>query len=250
MTTYGKASPHPTTPHHTTSNQTKPHHTKPNHRQGSISVGCMAAKESSAHYALCCPQVLCKKVPYLPTPSDPSTLPPEVALLDRQFRLLREDMLGPLRKELAALGLEPTHGAAAGAVSVPERPAGSQRNVYMGLAVLGTTAHPRPCIILSVQLPPSHKATQLARATEREAFWKEFGKGTLPIDGLVCLVVPGRPLVFGTVVRREPREMAERRPLFGIAFESFTDSAWVLEYLGQPGGMPKGSCLVQVRAGK
>lgn len=214
-------------------------------------------------------QALCQRLPYLPAaPSHHTANPtsetltaaaaaeaaalqhapacPEAALLDRQFRLLREDLVRPLRETLAALGIAST---ASGQGPVKKLPPGSKAsnlpNVYPLAAVLGTELKPRACVLLSVVLPSGHRASRLGNKTEREAYWRDSGRGTLPLDTLVCIARmsrgPGRkgkgqgqgqaagggledgggfqPLVFGTVARRDAREMAEQRPVVGLAFE-------------------------------
>lgn len=119
---------------------------------------------------------MCRQAPYLPKPGDSPGpgVPPEAALLDRQFRLLREDMVGPLRQELGALGLlgQAADGSgASGKQQRPQKAAAATRNVYRPVAVLGASLNPRPCVMVCVALPPSHKAARLKTKKEREEFW-------------------------------------------------------------------------------
>jgi hypothetical protein len=180
-------------------------------------------------------QALCATPPYLPRPGDSALQQPEAELLDRQFRLLREDFVGPLRQELAQLGLahqqqgqgqgqEQGQGQPAAAPGPQQQQQGAQhgwlssgsRNVYRQVAVLGTCTKPRPCVMVSLELPAGHKAAGLPTKAKRLEFWKDFGRSTLPLDALVCLVLPGGELAFGTVARRDEAELAaEQRPMVG-----------------------------------
>lgn len=153
------------------------------------------------------PQALSSSSPYLPRASDGSAvlLPtsPEAALLDRHFRLLREDVVGPLRAELAALGIlsAPQHGGQhqhqdqrgstpQHAQQQKHRPGlPSSRNLFRSVEVLGVYLTPRPCVMLSLGLPPGHKALSIKSQKDRQTFWEDHGKGTLPSDALVCLVI-------------------------------------------------------------
>ncbi|PNH08303.1 NFX1-type zinc finger-containing protein 1 [Tetrabaena socialis] len=252
-------------------------------------------------------EALCARPPYLPRllgadggagETHPLQLPdhltnPEAGLLDRQFRLLREDFAQPLRQVLAALGF--TQGLTAGSqqpgvggssvavhmASPAEQPqqrkqtqqqakqqqrqqqqqtplasnAAAQRNVFPLVAVTGVAAKPRPCVLVSVQLPMSHRAARLKTKKEREEFWSDSGKGTLPSDALVCIArrpAPDQPqttpLVFGTIVRRDSKEMAMEQPVVGIAFERGQLGAErLLAELGRgPSLQGQGLVLVQV----
>ncbi|WIA14242.1 hypothetical protein OEZ85_002778 [Tetradesmus obliquus] len=217
---------------------------------------------------------LCQRPPFLPRETDSHlqlSACPEAALLDRQFRLLREDMVGPLRKELADLNItaaaaaaaavaSSTAGgatqAAAGSGAAPRPPASSgsssnwlaaaasSRNVFRDPAVLGVCFKPRPCIMLSVTLPPGHRGARLRTKAERVGFWSSYGHGTLPADALVCLASPSWPLVFATVVRRDVQEMAEEQPMVGLAFEPGQDAEQVLQAMAR--GPMANTVLVQV----
>lgn len=105
---------------------------------------------------------------------------------------------------------------------------------------------PRPCVMVSLALPPGHRVHRFKTKAEREAYWKEYGHGTLPMDALVCLACPqgGWPLVFATVVRRDPAELAAEHPMLGLAFEPGQQAERVLMRMGQ-GPLPQ-TMLVQV----
>jgi hypothetical protein len=113
--------------------------------------------------------------------------------------------------------------------------------------VLGVSAKPRPCIMVSFCLPHGHKASSLKTALERTEYWKDHGHGTLPIDALVCLVRGrGQPLLFASVVRREVDEMAAPRPMVGLSFEAGQEAEAVLQYMGRQEGAHDGLALIQV----
>ena len=60
-------------------------------------------------------QAVCPREPFLqvaPTRDREGAAESEAALLDRQFRLLREDVLHPLREEMAGFGLRALTGNA------------------------------------------------------------------------------------------------------------------------------------------
>ncbi|KXZ51992.1 hypothetical protein GPECTOR_10g1014 [Gonium pectorale] len=220
-----------------------------------------AAASASIKILTTSEEALCARPPYLPRSSrpdhkdgkeaagpqedgevqasDPHAPPdPEAALLDRHFRLLREDLVQPLRQALAVLGFASTSPATASGGQAQQEQEGrrsklamsaaaAQRNVFHLVSVMGTALKPRPCVLVAVELPMSHRAARMASKREREEYWREYGKGTLPADALVCIarrVAPGQPpapLLFGTVMRREPKEMAleARWPVVGLAFE-------------------------------
>ncbi|MEW5313864.1 MAG: hypothetical protein WDW38_005396 [Sanguina aurantia] len=215
-------------------------------------------------------EALCRRQPFLPHRSDHHlSASPEAALLDMQFRLLREEMVGPLRSELQVLGLLPptkpelptqprqpgepasdsasdsddsrlslapstatastqggvatwrSHLAAGDSEAQPlQQHPGQQRNVFGPVGVEWVQLRPRPCVMVSFALPPSHPAAKLPKQEEREAFWANSGKATLPLDGSVCFARNGNPVLFATVVRREPRELAMPRPTIGLAFHA------------------------------
>lgn len=211
-------------------------------------------------------QALCQQPPFLPRPNDSHlqlTSCPEAALLDRHFRLLREDFVGPLRDELKRLGFtdkiqNPTSAQPPPAQQGPswlQRQssgssgwltgiAASSRNVFQSPSILGVCQKPRPCVMVSLALPPGHRANRCKFRKEREDYWREYGHGTLPLDALVCLASPGWPLVFATVVRRDPEELVAEHPIVGLAFEPGQQTSRVLRHMGQ--GLLSNTVLVQV----
>ncbi|GAX74369.1 hypothetical protein CEUSTIGMA_g1818.t1 [Chlamydomonas eustigma] len=224
-------------------------------------------------------EALCIKLPYLPRAVDPSSLlSAEAALMDRQFRLMREDMMGALRTAISALNLVPQQSpsgfdasAEATLPAPPQKlPSHLQRNVFSLVSVLGVAEKPRPSVMVAIQLPKSHRVSGMPSLREREEFWTDHGRGTLPMDALVCIagrpttaavshwnqhqpVVSGKlqpnkvaPLLiaFATVGRRDVKELSERFPVIGLAFDRGQEVERVLELLGR--GELRDAVLVQI----
>jgi hypothetical protein len=122
--------------------------------------------------------------------------------------------------------------------------AAASRNVFQFPSILGVCQKPRPCVMVSLALPPGHRANRCKSQKEREDYWREYGHGTLPLDALVCLASPGWPLVFATVVRRDPEELVAEHPMVGLAFEPGQQTSRVLRRMGQ-GPLPN-TVLLQV----
>ncbi len=194
--------------------------------------------------------------PYLPRKGEEWQLgSPEAALLDRQFRLTREDMMRPLTTSIKALLSLNDESESSGKVNRP-LPPDIQRNTFPISAFKGVTSQPRPCLKIAIWLPDSHRAARLAKTKEREAFWKDFGRNTLPLDSLVCLVSQpkqqgGKPLLFfATVARRDIKELASEAPVVGLALYNKQDVEKVSQLIGQQGARnsdQKQMMLIQVR---
>ena len=115
----------------------------------------------------------------------------EAAVLDRQFRLLREDMLGPLRQELQE-----------------ERKVnpGQQRRVFPYPRVRDVGFKPYPHVQISVGLPPrlAGRVLGIKSAKERAEFFRDGpGRRVLGQDTLVLLMRGDKCLAVGTVVARD-----------------------------------------------
>ena len=186
-------------------------------------------------------EFLCPADPYLPKASpEPLTV---AQLLDQQFRLLREDILGPAREE-------------------QDDPRKQRRDLFEGVRVSHVaTGEPRiikkngketkitgpgdPCICFSFRLPYWHRASRLSCQKERENYW-ESSRRVLPRDGLVCFLRQNKdgkwvPIRFGTIVRREPKELAadgKSKPIVGIAFFSRSEVLESLKELSDPSVPP------------
>ena len=103
-------------------------------------------------------------MPYLPL----NTVTTEAEALDRQFRLLREDMVGPARTELKLL----QHGE------------GNLRNLFNQVAIekvvvpTGKTSA-TPYVLVSFTLPKEHRTMRMSKVKERIEYWKTCSKGQL-----------------------------------------------------------------------
>ena len=84
-----------------------------------------------------------------------------------------------------------------------------------------------PCICFSFRIPHWHRARRLKSQSEKEEYWNQTRR-ILPRDALVCLLRQNSdgqwiPIRFGTIVRREIKELAvmgKTKPVIGIAFFS------------------------------
>ena len=180
--------------------------------------------------------------------------------------------MGPLREAMASLNLTmglPSAGQRQSQgfpAQQQQQQQPQQRNVYTVVAVLGVAQKPKPCVMIEIQLPMSHRAARMTSGKEREEFWTDHGRGTLPLDALVCIVVRGTagsgggngasssdtavaaqpPIVmFATVGRRDPKELAGHTPVIGLSFDRGQGVEQVLQLLGQ--GRLRDVSLVQVR---
>ena len=70
----------------------------------------------------------------------------EAAMLDRQFRLLREDMIAPAKDELK---------------EELKRPISDRRKIFLSPEIVGLELKPRPCILIRVQTTLALKGTYL-----------------------------------------------------------------------------------------
>ena len=108
-------------------------------------------------------EITCELLPYLPQ----NNVTDEAEALERQFRLLREDMVGPARRELLLLrkgggNLENLfHGVAIEEVNIPE----------------GKTP---PYFTVSFDLNPDHKALNYTKHKDRKKYWETSSKGKFP----------------------------------------------------------------------
>ena len=152
------------------------------------------------------------RAPFLPARGAAWLADGVASLLDRQFRLLREDMLGPMRAALRDLG----EGLTTRRLS-----RGSSQQVFGGVLFESIEAKPRPRLMVSFRLPKGHVANGLRRE-ERHEFWGSgAGSKLFPRDSLVALVrapagEPVRVEHFAVVASSETSDLA-RTDVFGRA---------------------------------
>eukprot|EP01071_Lankesteria_metandrocarpae_P006195 Lankesteria_metandrocarpae@DN4270_c0_g1_i1.p1 len=116
------------------------------------------------------------------------------SVLDWQFRLLREEMVAPMRK---------------GFDSFQEATQDGLNARMVGLSL----TKPQPSILMEVALPPSHKANRCKNLKERVAFWTSSRSLSLHTSYLVA--VNGKPFGFVTIVYRDPDVLA-RHSVVGV----------------------------------
>jgi hypothetical protein len=96
-----------------------------------------------------------------------------------------------------------------------------------GLPTIRVTGETDPCILFQVQLPAWFRINSMKSLKEKEAYW-EKNRRILPRDALICLERKNEkndwvPVRFGTIVRRETRDLIAHPPLIGISFSSKED---------------------------
>lgn len=154
---------------------------------------------------------------YLPIAGCSVVRDPVAALLDRQFRLLREDMLGPMRSLLRDFA-----DSDSGHTSSKR---GRNLSTFDNIQFEGIETQPRPCLFVSCTLPAQHRACKLKEQDAVE-YWKTAGRKQFPISSLVALVDTRVPKVlkFAVIVRADAEDLAHRdgegvsRPRLGLAF--------------------------------
>lgn len=150
-----------------------------------------------------------RRVALIPTPAEldaPSTRPPylpleadanrfleddEAHLLDKQFRLLREDLVNPLKRKLEEALRKPTdllHSAQ-----------------FVGAALL-----PSPCIRLRFQVPE-----KMSKTKDKSDFWDD--SRLLQYGTVVGLFQDGENPLFGRVADRDSKRLAEDQTI-GLMF--------------------------------
>jgi hypothetical protein len=140
-----------------------------------------------------------------------------VALLDRQFRLLREDMIGTVREKMSALtGDAKGKNGGKGISNDPSR----VRNVKVrGISieeheVRGQKRYGDVTVTLTFEFPPWHAINRSSQADK--IGYLERAKRILPKNSVVVILKNGNPLVFAEVRRREASEMARQPASIGV----------------------------------
>ena len=163
----------------------------------------------------------------------------EAQLLDRQFRLLREDILGPSKEQQDDPRKERrdiVYG-----VRVDHVETGSAR--LEGKQQKKTTGQTSPCISFRFKLPHWMSSSIKAKSQrEKEDFW-ERQRRFLPKDALVCLQRCDEngqwtTIRLATIARRQPKELAYNEPLIGLAFLAEADTMETLKELSNRGSPP------------
>lgn len=150
------------------------------------------------------------RLEYLPR-SDPTKLhlPGLAGLLDRQFRLLREDTVGQLRD---AVQLEYTRLTA---TSPNVQPSQKQKNdgmrniIYQNVALLGLEFDRRKGLQIVAEFDQPQPIIAKRTAKEREEWWVSCKR--LQIDALVCLISSTSRAIFFSVCDPAPSIPSKRK---------------------------------------
>jgi hypothetical protein len=159
-------------------------------------------------------ELQCNVADYLPLSDDSNrhVANDEAHTLDTQFRLLRADVMLPLRKELDNFK------------------AGKTQHSYdlHGAGFINAKISPRACVELKFRM--SKKIEDLS-TTRKERFWTE--RSVLSRGSVVCLTdVLGNPLLLGRVVDRDEKRLAKDQ-VIGLSFEG-PDLISALSKVNQP----------------
>lgn len=201
-------------------------------------------------------ELQCKEEPLLPRPGDVHN---ERTLLDRNYRLLREDFLASLRDEMAMLQMPGAAAAAAGGANAAQLQHHRQRtfdgakvaHYFTGKHTYGALA----ASFFHAKLHPSHPkhdpkrdaSTMITSAYMTVTFqhspatpksrtkdWWESKKHALDIRALVCFVRDGKPFAFGQIIERDPITLAHDPPCIGIQPCSSKDAqAMIWEFISK-----------------
>ena len=177
-------------------------------------------------------EFMCDAEPYLPKTHD-SECKSEARLLDCQFRLLREDIIGPSKEQ-------------------QDDPRKQQRDTFHGVRVhrveSGAAVYHKkddkeykvmgpsePCIVFKFQLPKGLHVSRMKATREKEDYWDK-NRRVLPKDALMCLQRRDGennwiPIRFGTISRRETKELAGAHPMIGLSFLTDQDTSDTLKEL-------------------
>lgn len=132
-----------------------------------------------------------------------STCTEPALMLDRHFRLLREDMLAPLREELATL-LDPTDkNKNKNKITKFERPSAIKVEVDKHSG--------KPYIVLQFVMPTKLRDRVKDMKSKREMqtfFESEGGKKVFPIDSVLVFVTENGVVHIGSVVHRDASAMS------------------------------------------
>ena len=132
-------------------------------------------------------------------------------VLNRQFRLLREDMLAPMKEEMK---------------TELELPQNKQRRIFSSPEIVEVVLEPRACFLVNVEIPPALRARlKDMKKNEISIFFEEAGKRVLGKESMVVFLRKNDGTghvvqAVGLVVRRDVKEFAVHAGYLtvGIAF--------------------------------
>ncbi|MFY7928669.1 MAG: AAA domain-containing protein, partial [Oligoflexus sp.] len=150
-------------------------------------------------------EVSCQQLPFLPTPND------KWPMLDRLFRLMREDMVATLKEKIKLLAPKP----------------GSQSKRLRGYSpakLEGITFDKFNTwsFKISFALPENHPTATMKKSKEKEEYW-ELGRGKKSLTRNTLVMIahaesPDKPLLIGEIVTRNAADLASESPSIGVRF--------------------------------
>jgi len=184
--------------------------------------------------------------PYLPKPVPLKGLiagEAEAAYLDRQFRLLREDIVGPLREELALLNGAHTAGNATQKRRLAYK-------TFNNLKIVSVSPiRFRFCVVKVEFDQPIKLQHQQPQSTDQQSkkyneYWSNHER-LLKKDSVVCIVRNKQPLRFGTIQYRELQDLSVVNPSIGLVFYLDADLEATLQELNCT---PSNTSMIQISA--
>lgn len=179
-------------------------------------------------------EITCATPPYLPLSSEK-----EFPILERHFRLLREDMLQPVREALKQKGKDKHvvsfNNARWEGIRLPE---GKFQNTVA-------------CVRVSFEVPPWHPTRKYPDWRRRKDYWEDRGHRVFARESLVAIYCNNTLIRFGVVEWRDEETMAKGlntnnnnnnahnpkgnatpRPAVGISFLSTKDLEATVQQFG------------------
>ena len=169
-----------------------------------------------------CAELQCTEDPYLPMPDQAIT---EATMLDRNFRLLREEFVKPLREEINEIKQSQVNGAAQRSAKEhikpkrKDKPTGPRR-MFQGAKVIeyfaGGNKNQPPDTTIRQRRWSSKSYLVIAFAPPSpsylQASWWLDHPRALGHQSLICLVRNGECLCFGTVWERDAHFLGQPEP--------------------------------------
>jgi hypothetical protein len=143
--------------------------------------------------------------------SESSTIKKTAYILDRQFRLLREDMIAPMKEELPIeLKLDKS----------------KRKRIYNAPQLLDISIEPNqiPCMLIKVEVPlPLRSRVNKMSKKERMNFFEEVGRKVLGKESMLAFLDNNNKVQYiGLIIRRKQEEFAAEEGFFciGVHFQS------------------------------
>eukprot|EP01041_Mallomonas_annulata_P005723 gene5723-11565_t len=136
----------------------------------------------------------------------------EASLLDRQFRLLREDMVAPMREEIQK------------ELRVVKN---DRKRMYDKPCAIKASLDPSPCVLIRVAMPIAiQKRVKNMKKNEKENFFENAGHRILSRDSLVAFITNNQVVNIGVIVRRsfKDNEFIKEDGYFVVGVSFFGES--------------------------